>query len=153
MTVTHNPFFKLKLIDLTNDDTVASGGGTNTQTLRPDKGKIYVICSVAYEAPAIALATGEHKLEINITNGTLLDEYGQITGTDGATFLINSKAGFIGSTEAPSGLDEQLDFIRRQQFLVNYDNYITFVYTNNSDTNQTGTRTLWLLVKEYKESV
>jgi hypothetical protein len=146
--------FKLKQIDLTDNTTVAHAPSSNTQTLQPPAGKIYEIVRIFYLAgdPAGSSA-GTHSL--TVTYDTTYTTYFGIlymsstTGNDLATYfslLVGNSA------EAPAS-----DTIQAQlnngvgQLLASHDYPISFIYTNSTDVDQTGTRRLVILVKEYDE--
>jgi hypothetical protein len=149
-TVDNN--FKLKLIDLTNDDSVASGGGINTQNLRPNQGYIYQIIGIEGNHPdPVGSTAGTHSLAIRRDDGTNFFNIAFISANTGTDIEIQ-RNGFIGTAETPSNITEQYDLIYKTLFC-NYTNYISFRYTNSTDVNQTGTRTLKIWVKEFKEGV
>ena len=98
--------------------------------------------------PVIGAASGDHNLVINYTDGTISRQQAKLIGTDGAIISINAYAGFTSSTELPSQVQQQFDLIKRDTY-AGYTEYIEFVYTNDSDTNQTGNRILEIWVKEF----
>jgi hypothetical protein len=155
MTVTHNPFFKLKLIDLSDDTQVNSGGSTNTQTLQPAAGFIYQIVKIWVEIPdAVGSTAGTHNLWV---------AYDTSFQAQSAIFFMSSNTGnniqtyanaLDGDSEQPTASGQQQDIISGGiEIFCDYTNTIYFKYTNNLDANQTGTRTIKVLVKEYKEAV
>jgi hypothetical protein len=150
MGIFSHQHFKIKLVDLSDATSVASGGGTNTQTLQPDAGFIYQVINIELIVPAIAAATGNHYTICRKSNGTTDDDYFRLLGTDGSTYYIDGYGGFTASTENPSAITQQWA-IMHEAMWCNNDEYFTFRYTNSSDTNQTGTRTLRIRVKEYPE--
>ena len=152
MGITYSPYFKVKLLNLTNSTTVASGGGTNTQTLRPSAGFVRSVFDVYGLYPAIGGASGDHKLEFILTDGTNTDEIIEISGTDGALFYFGGKPGLVGDGEQPSGINQQMMWLTQERIIVSNDYYLEFLYTNNSDTNQTGQRKLYVWVKEFPEA-
>jgi hypothetical protein len=144
--------FKLKFIDLSNDTQVNSGGGTNTQTLQPPTGKIYQIAHIDGSWPAIGGATGNHQLIGNLTDGTINTKIMQLIGTDGALFSITESYGFAANTELPGNITEQYKLMHESIFLSN-TYYLDLIYTNSSDTNQTGTRAIYIYYKEFDEVI
>ena len=59
---------------------------------------------------------------------------------------------FDATSETPSGTAQQFDIIAGKIPLIASNQYkLIFNYTNNTDVNQTGTRLLKILVKEYPE--
>lgn len=145
-----NNGFKLKTIDLTDDTQVNSGGSTNTQTLKPSAGKIYQVIHIRLNTPAIGGASGDHKTAFQYTDGTTYMDLAYLKGTDGATYEIDGRNGFIASTELPSNAQQQYEFMHNS-IIVSNSHYVEIKYTNDSDTNQTGTRTLVFWVKESNE--
>jgi len=152
MTVTHNPFFKLKLIDLSDDTQVNSGGGINTQTLQPAAGFCYQIVKIFVDIPdPVGSAANDHRLYVGNTTNLDNNAFFSIVSGTGTDITIN-EYGLGGTTEVPANIAQQQELI---YFLLycNHDNPIEFLYINNTDVNQTGTRTIKVLVKEYKEGV
>jgi len=148
---TPNPYFSIEVIDLSDDSQVNSGGGTDTQTLQAPAGYIYQVFAIEYNNAAIGGASGDHKFYIRWTDGTNTKNAAQLVGTDGASMAIDLQYGFAASSEFPSSISDQLNFICGRLFASN-TYYVDFYYINSSDTNKTGTRTLKIWVKKYKEA-
>jgi len=148
-----NNGFKLKLIDLSDNTSVASSGGTNKQTLQPDPGKIYEVCKIWYVAsdPAGSSA-GSHKIECHYeTTGDTYNGVFRIAGNTGSG-IYTRFGGFVGdSEEAPSTEATQQLYIGSCNLVCSNTYPLNFTYTNSTDVNQTATRTLKILVKEYNE--
>jgi len=141
--------YKVKIIDLSDNTQVNSGGGTNTQTLKPAAGKIYEVFMIGATWPAIGGASGNHSVVTRLTDGTDTVNMLSITGTDGAVMSITGYYGCAGSSVLPNSIAYTLPMIR--SLVVSNTKYIEFYYANNSDTNQTGTRELNVWVKEFNE--
>lgn len=144
--------FKLKLVDLTNDDSVASGGGTNTQTLQAEAGYVYEVIFINVYIPKVGTAN-THNLRIyyqNITNDSLL----YCSSTFNADISIGRNGiQFAGDdSELPANAREQFNIHNKMLYASNTQP-IDFLYTNSTDVNQTGTRTIEVMVKEYKEAI
>lgn len=151
MSVAFNPYFKLKLIDLSTSATVASGGGSDTIALQPNSGYIYQVINCIIVVPAVGTAN-THLIEIRTGLGTS-GNYDQLYAK--STFAAEINIGRYGTvtandTELPSGDAAQQNIILGGLW-GNYDYPIDIKYTNSTDVNQTGTRTYIFLVKEYKE--
>ena len=150
MSYTVNPRGKIVGIDL-SDDTAVAAAGTNTQTLTPPLGNVYQIIDIYYNAPDPAgSAAGTHELGIKQVTVTS-DRYRALIRASTGNAITVNYAGFIGdSAETPSNIREQLLFIRGQLWASNtYP--MKFVYDNDTDVQQAGTRALEILVKEYGE--
>jgi len=148
-----NPNFRLHYVDLSDDTTVSSGGGTDTQTLRPNEGEIYVVYNTYANIPAIGGASGDHDLEAFWKSSSGQLRAFKLDGTDGAVmYILGYGGGFAASTEQPSDSDDQMELMMRGGIVLSYDHYMNFVYTNDSDTNQSGTRTLKIWVKVFSEA-
>jgi hypothetical protein len=141
---------KLKLIDLSDNTSVASSGGTDTQTLQPNSGYIYKIVNMLVVIPAIAAASGAHTLSFKSQNTTSGYNIIKLSGTDGAVMRIY-QGNFYADSESPSGASEQFLLIHGGLLMASNDEPIDIIYKNSSDTNQTGTRTLEILVEEIPE--
>jgi hypothetical protein len=141
--------FKLKVIDLTNDTTVVATTGTNSQTLQPSANRIYEIVNLYYwvDAP-IGDTSGTHELEA-LWNTTR--RIWRIVGNHSTTLSINEWAFGGDNSEAPSGIDNQYEMQHRGRVWASNSEPVIFKYSNKTDANQTGTRTLEILVKEYME--
>ena len=152
MGETKETSYTLTLETLTDATQVNASGGTNTQSLQPDAGYIYEVISIFYGADDPAGSTsGTHKLEINHQNMNT-PTYAIITATTGNNIRIND-AGFTGdSLERPGNVDDQYKVMRNWLIATN-GQPIDFVYTNSTDANQTGTRTLQVMCKKFREAL
>jgi len=143
-----NPRFTLTLIDLDDATVVASGGGTNTKSLTPDDGIVYEVINIGYSAaPPIGATANSHDIEATYQGD--LYRILKITSNFNAGIYIN-QLGFGGTTDEPSGIDEQYKIMRERIFVTNAI-HLDIVYTNDTDANQTGTRNCKILVKKYAE--
>jgi hypothetical protein len=155
MSIAFEPYFKLKLIDLSDNTTVASGGGTNTQTLQADVGFIYEIVKFWINIPdAVGSTANTHTLDVYFdASFTGQSRFLRMVSTSGNAILTLNQIFSADSSEIPSGSDEQFDLLNGiAKTYVNNTNTLKFLYTNGLDANQTGTRTIKILVKEYKEA-
>jgi len=145
--------FKLKIIDLSDNTTVTASGGTNTQTLTPPDSKIYEIIGIDYSAADPAgSSSGTHALSIRVTNLFVTAEHLYVRGTTGTGIYIQPNNGLVGdSSEVPSATSDQLFYITRGALKCSATNTIAFIYTNNTDVNQTGNRQCKVMVLEYNE--
>jgi len=142
-------FLGIKVIDLSDDTQVNSGGNTNTQTLQPPTGQIYKVVGISLNTPAIGGASGTHKTEFNYDS--FIFPEGRLQGTDGANYYIAYNV-FTANSELPANSSDQLNFINKILWATN-DEPLKITYTNSSDANQTGTRTLVFMVAIYKELI
>lgn len=143
---------KYKLIDLSNDDTVAPSG-EETQTLQPPQGKIYIVRLWRYYAGDPA-GSGSGTHELRVKQGDLY--YCNIKSNTGAEVSVNVNLGdmlsFNGDNrESPSDDVGQrgmiTSFIR-----ATYDRPVSFIYYNDTDVNQAANRTLNVFVEEIAEA-
>ena len=145
--------FKIKKIDLSDNTTVAHTTGTNTQTLQPAAGFIYEIINIDVNIPVTnAGAAGNHSLTFRHDDGT--DTYNVIiaTAVGNTVITINPRIGIsAGVSEYPGGSAQQYDYLSKGIIKLSNTEYMTIVYTNNSDNDQTGNRALLIWVKEYRE--
>jgi len=147
--------YRLELIDLSTDDTVNSSGASDTILLQPDKGFIYEVKFIIFQAwtPA-GSSSGTHVLYIypaNVISTPALSA--TIQGNFGTTIRIGQNSAFTGDTEQPSGSASQLELITKGVYVASNTYPVAFKYVNNTDANQTGTRTLKILVKKYREAL
>lgn len=148
-----NHSFKLKLIDLTDDTTVTSAGGTNTQTLQPPVGKIYEIVKIWFDMPVVGGTINTHTLKGSYVNsGATLFAFFSATSDHDQNIDTYYGEFSANGTELPSGASNQYQVSHAQfNLFCNYDNPIYFYYVNDTDANQTGTRVIKVLVKESYE--
>jgi len=143
---------RLKLVDLSDDTTVADGA-TNTQTLQPNNGEMYKVKNIWYQAPANANA-GNHELYIKQQNAPNLNgvEYYALVRSDDASTVAIGRGGFYGDVaEDPADAIDQYA-VMHDVIIATYDQPVDFIYENNTGINQTGTRKLYLLVEVYSEA-
>jgi len=148
-------FIGIKKIDLSDDTTVTSGGGTNTQTLQPPQGLIYKICRLMIYIPDPAgSAANDHILSAEWDNSITLQAQAlfYLKASFGNPILTSYGSFQANSTEAPGAATQQDNMITGiSHNYATYDYPITFDYTNNTDVNQTGTRSLIIYVEVYKD--
>ena len=151
MIITAN-WIKLSHSDL-SDNTAVAAAGSNTQTLTPVAGKIYVIRNIFYNAADPAgSGAGTHTLscrQVYVSSDRVLFE---ITATTGNDIKITQVA-FVGdSSEAPSNAREQALLQKGGQLWASNSYPLKFTYTNNTDVQQAQTRTLEILYTEHDEA-
>lgn len=153
MGVTKNNAFKIALIDL-SDDTSVAAAGNNTQTLQAPAGKIYQVIGIEYLAPApIGAGAGEHTLTIYSAIGTDSQQtkMAVLNTVFGSTLAIGFTNNFVAATvESPSVALEQRA-VCTDILWCSHTYTIHFKYDNDTDVAQTGTRTLNILVKVFDE--
>jgi len=140
------------LIDLTTDSSVASGGGTDTVTLQPDEGYIYKVRSIFIDIPDPAGSGANNHVLSCLLGGETASTYKHffIASDFGNDITVYGMNGFIGTSESPSGASEQHSIIYHD--LICSNSYpLDLLYKNNTDVNQTGTRTVKFLVEEIPE--
>lgn len=140
---------KIKIVDLSDDTQVNAGGSNNSQSLQPNSGKIYEIIEIYYDAADPSGSTsGTHQLEIQYYDGTNSMTVARIRGNTGSGIGIYTSDFSGDSQELPADAREQALLRRGRQLLASNSAYLIFKYTNNTDANQTGTRTCYVVVKE-----
>jgi len=142
--------YKLELIDLSDDTSVAAAGEI-TQTMTPPVGYIYEVKNIYVNCPPPAGGgAGTHYIEIAQAGwGTYS---GKCINAFGSAVLISDPAGFVGSSEVPSDIEEQY-IVMHDMLIANSDNAITFRYKNSTDVAAALNRVIFVLVKVYREAV
>jgi len=144
--------FTVELIDLSDNTQVASAGGTNTQSLQPTAGFIYMVENINMNIPAPAGASAnDHTMDIGY-QGSDDDGLLRITSNFNATMQM-ARYAISGTTVLPSNATVQGTVLSSHRWVCSNDLPIDFLYTNDTDANQTGTRTLIIAVRKYQELV
>lgn len=149
---TNNPNLKINYKDLTDDATVSHTGGTNSQLLQPPAGKVWQVIYFRMSIPApVGDTAGTHNMKISYYDGTVYHNIVEIVSNH-STSCESYYFQFQGtSSEAPANAGQQQEIVSRLLWASN--SYpIRFIYTNDTDADQTGTRQLDIWVKEYTES-
>jgi hypothetical protein len=137
-------------IEYINEDssTQVNAGADNTISIEPDPGYIYQIISIYYKAvDPVGSTAGTHDVEIRSESGYC--SYALVKANTGSDVAIIRGVFYGDSTEAPSGTAEQFKICQGQIWIGNGES-LDFIYSNDTDANQTGTRNLRLLVKKYR---
>ena len=144
---------KLKLIDLSDDTQVNSGGSTNTQILTPPSGFIYEVVSLAMNFPdPVGSTVNNHSINVTLADISLADisQVMYASSNTGSLIYYKISEGLIGTSKKPA-FPYNVTFL--DSIVLNSDVVLTFVYTNNTDAHQTGTRTIKVVVREILERV
>lgn len=140
----------LKILDFTTTDTVTHAPTSTTQLLQPDKGKLWIVRGIYYNAPdPVGSAAGHHDLSfypMNIIEA--LNKAAIVKGNFGTQLIIGLNSTLTGDTEQPTGTEPQMNIIYRGLIWASYDCPAAFVYTNTTDVDQTGNRKFYVLVEE-----
>jgi len=152
MVVTKNNGSKLKVIDLTQTATVNSGAD-DTQELKPSSGYIYIVRGIfCYIADPSGSTSGTHDIRVFLINGGATRHTAIVCKANtGSAIGINHHNLNGDSLELPSDVGVQNDLLTKGSLMASYDYPIDFNYNNDTDANQTGTRTLKILVEEIPE--
>jgi len=144
-------FLGIKAIDLTTNATVNTSDSDEID-LKPNKGFIYQVIGVYVDIPdPIGSGANDHELYFySDAFGTRYSSYLEVRVNSGADIDIQTDSGLVGNTESPTNIDEQLWAICERMW-ASYDVPLHILYRNDTDVNQTGTRTIKLLVKVYKD--
>lgn len=143
--------YTIEVITLTDDTTITHAPTTQTLQLKPDVGFVYEVLDIGYQAPdPVGSGAGTHQLYISY-NGAFND-MARIKATTGNAVWI-AITGFDGdSSEVPSAIGDQYDIMHNRLHASN-SVPIDFAYTNSTDVDQSGTRTLIIVVKKYREAI
>ena len=143
--------YKLEWIDLDDDTQVNSGGATNIQQLKPPVGYTYEVRWIEYAAnDPVGSGSGTHKVQYRIDGQTYYVI--QISANSGTNLSI-SGSGFAGTSDTPSAVATQYEFMTKSILIASNEIPINVVYTNSTDVNQTATRKCRFLVKKYREAI
>ena len=135
-----------------SDNTGVNAGNSNTQTLTPPTGKIYTMAMIYYHAPDPAgSSSGTHDLTIKRVYVSIARQLAIIKATTGNDVTVGSNTLWSGdSNEQPSNVE--LQYALTHGGLIASNSYpIQFIYNNDTDVAQAGTRTCEILVREYNE--
>lgn len=148
MGYTQRQKLSINSVDL-SDNTTVNAGANKTETLQPNAGKIYQIIGLYVSiADPSGSTSGTHELRIKYQNN---NTYIQIKATTGNIISVNQNLFTGDSAEKPSGTAQQFEIMYYGILYASYDQPLDFEYYNDTDANQTGTRTIQLIVKEVKE--
>ena len=142
--------YKLEIIDI-SDDTQVNAAADITNQLKPPVGFIYEIVQVYISIPdPVGSAAGTHTLAC--TSFGMGGPAFTGTATTGNVIRYRWWALAADSSEAPSGATQQADILMSNIYASN-SIPLDLKYTNSTDVNQTGTRTMEFLVKKYREAI
>ena len=129
---------KIKFIDLTDATQVNGGGASDIQELTPPAGFIYRVLSLRWIVPGIAGATGSSYISIYHEHCGAIGEH--IAGET----ITDAAAAYLTPAEVATVV---------HMMVCSQSEPLYLQYQNSSDTNQTGTRTLHVIVRETPERV
>ena len=143
--------YAIEVIDLTATATVTHGPTSSTVQLKPPVGFVYEIVDIGYTAPDPAgSAAGTHSLHCNYL-GAFSDVFRILCTTGTALFI--SVSGFFGDSSETPATDPDQYRLMRKYLVASNAVPLEFVYTNSTDVDQVGTRTLIVVVKKYREAI
>jgi hypothetical protein len=143
MGVTKIGTYRTLVIDL-SDNTQVNAGNSNVQTLQPPVNKVYEVLHIFYNiATPGGTAAGTHDITITTTN--FAEAIIISKAAHGSTVQIKSLELVGDSLELPTTTPTQAMAI--QSLVATYDEPVVFTYNNDTDVNQTKTRTLKILVR------
>lgn len=138
-----------EIVDLSDNTSVASGGGDDTQNLQPASGYIYEVIGFYYKAPDPTGSTsGSHKIYVR---SSLDSEMSFLSGASnsGADLLYKNNVWTSADNfQVPSTEDAQVNSIRN--LMCDHSNYLELYYKNATDANQTASRDSYFLVKKIR---
>lgn len=139
-------------IDL-SDTTQVNAAANNTQTLQPPKGFLYEIRGMAAKFPdPVGSGAGSHTIFMNIAGSASI--YGRLfsaTSDFGSDISYAARYGWLATATYPSSGDSQRQLY--QTTIVSNEYPLDFLYSNNTDVNQTGNREIYLLVLKTQEVI
>ena len=142
--------YTIEVVDL-SDATAVNAAASNTQLLQPPVGFVYEVIDVGYSAANPAgSGSGTHQIYMEF-QGALSDMI-RVKGNFGSAVEI-AVSGFIGNNnETPAAIADQMRMMHHELFASN-SVPLDCTYTNNTDVQKTGTRSLIFVVKKYREAV
>lgn len=146
--------YTIKVIDLTDDTNVPTPNGENIQTLQPDVGFIYEIMAIHYNANAPAGDTsGTHEIQLAIWDG--VTNINLCLCKSNHSDEVNIKGTYMVGTslEIPSATGDQLLLITLNGMKASNAYPIRFIYGNDTDAAQAGTRTCLVTCKKVREAI
>lgn len=150
MGISQLEFLGIRYEDLSSSTQVNSGGGVASDYVTVNAGECVKIKGVYLSIPAIGGASGNHTLTLRYGDTSIL--LGELIGTDGSAITI-TKSQFYADTENPSTESIQAEILQGGMWMGDATRKPLFRYVNNSDTNQTGTRTMKVLMEVYKQVI
>jgi hypothetical protein len=146
VSVSNRP--EIKVIDATATGTVSAGESENISVFAPS-GSVYKVVNVYMQAPGIGSATtGDHGLSIrgsNMANGQATvgrSSYGDEVRYQYSSWQSSTLGGF------PQPETEPTTLLAVQSVRATENKEIRVKYTNFTDADQTGDRSVMLLVEE-----
>jgi len=136
---------RLHLVDLSSDDAVASSS-SHTVTLTPGVGEIYEVLHVYVAIPAIAGSSGDHELECFQKFGSSDRSHWYMKNPGTSSMFVHRHILWATTTKSPPNEVSQVLLFTPRSLFCSQEYPLKFKYTNGTDTNQTGTRTIEVLV-------
>lgn len=137
----------LSLAFISDDQTASlAPSASETITITPPTGYIYEVKQLKHQVNAVPSSTsGTHKLQVNSSNITHLE--GSSNYNTGLQFnfgywLAANASSYPPNTSNPQGIIETI--------ILDENNPLTIIYTNNTDATQTGTRIYRLTAKKIR---
>lgn len=153
MPIAFEPYFKIALVDLSSTSTVNTGT-TENKPLQPDAGYIYEVIDIYFNCASVpASSSGTHALQVSYDGVTRTTNLIEVAGAFNNTIRI-SEVGWTGAdTEEPNVDGDQYWKKDRGSMYASNGIPLNFIYSNDTDANQTNARTLEIMVKKIKEAV
>jgi len=150
MTAARKEFLGLKYLDLTTTDAVAASADDNIEITPPD-GQIYELIDLSVNIPDPAgSSAGTHTLTI-ATLGIFSTLNGKLSGksTTGNYIKMGDYYGITAdNSELPSDTSDQLNWFNGKIW-ASPSYTMKIRYSNDTDVQQAGTRTMKFLFKVY----
>lgn len=133
----------IKTIEVNNSETLTSGSSENTRVYAPENA-VYRVIAMGYKAPAPPNASsGSHYMYL-VSGETALITRGVQNSTDTLQYTRNYWK--QSSTADPTTEIAQSNAV--QASVADANNGLRFTYSNQSDVDQTETRTIKLVIEE-----
>jgi len=150
MGISQCEFIGLENLTLTESDTV-NASASKAVNIQPPVGIVYqIIMMRAHAADPAGSSAGTHKFR----------GYYKTAGSNGTCFLCSSNTGgavainltsWVGTaSKQPADLTDQIALIGNGMLWSDHTEYFVIRYENDTDVNQTGPRTLEVVVKKYR---
>lgn len=145
--------YKIEMIDLTTSTSVASSGGVEYLDLQPDIGYVYEVVFLKISIPdPVGSGSGTHRLTGGYWDGSAHWGMFYVQSNTG-TAITSAESGFVGTSEQPATAADQFNIISGQIIVASNSEPFRFRYLNSTDVNQTGSKTIKVWVKIFREAV
>lgn len=139
------PYEAVKFLGLDSSTTVLSGGGAETITVTAPTGKIYRGVGLLLNVSSPGGTTGYHRFQVTSESQGIGMLQGKSAYSDSIVFREGVWVTASSVARPPDTASPQLAV---NSLIADDTNGINIMYVNNTDADQTNTRTIRLIVKE-----